>query len=312
MEQDVQSDHPGLTPGRPDLHRNAARHRGRLSRRLAPYLLSLPGWAYFLLLFIIPLGSMLVMATAIGNPLAGYTISDHFGEFVSAVAQYHTQFARSFIYGGLSTIITLLIAYPVAYWIAFYGGRHKATYLFLIILPFFVTFVIRVLAWQFILADQGLILGPLKAWGIIPAKAYVLSTQWAVIGGLTYNSLAYYVLPLYVSLEKIDRSLVRAATDLYATPASAFVRIILPLSAPGVFAGFLLVFVTNVGDFINAEILGGPRTSMIGNIIQENFFVDQDFPMAAALSSLLMLLLMLAIFLYARTFGTETIQDYAA
>lgn len=294
------------------MNRSASMHRGRLSRRLAPYLLSLPSWVYLLVLFVIPLGSMLVMATAVGNPLVGYTISNHFGEFVSAIEQYHTQFLRSFIYGGTSTIVTLLIAYPVAYWIAFYGGRHKATYLFLIMLPFFVTFVIRVLAWQFILADQGFILGPLKAWGIIPAKAYVLSTQWAVIGGLTYNSLAYYVLPLYVSLEKIDRSLVRAAKDLYATPGSAFIRIILPLSAPGVFAGFLLVFVTNVGDFINAEILGGPRTSMIGNIIQANFFVDQDYPMAAALSSLLMLLLMLAIFLYARTFGTDTIQEYAA
>lgn len=286
-------------------------HRGRLSRWLAPYLLSLPSWAYLLLLFVIPLASMLVMAAAVGNPLVGYTISGHFGEFVSAVEQYPVQFARSFAYGGMSTIITLLIAYPVAYWIAFYGGRHKATYLFLIMLPFFVTFVIRVLAWQFILADRGFILGPLKALGIIPVKAYVLSTQWAVIGGLTYNSLAYYVLPLYVSLEKIDRSLVRAATDLYATPGAAFARIILPLSAPGVFAGFLLVFVTNVGDFVNAEILGGPGTTMIGNVIQTNFFVNQDYPMAAALSSLLMLLLMLAIFLYAKSFGTETIQDYA-
>jgi spermidine/putrescine transport system permease protein len=287
-------------------------HRGRLSTRLAPYLLSLPSWVYFLVLFLIPLASMVVMATATGDPLDGYTISDNFGEFLTAVSQYQDEFIRSFFYGGLSTILTLLIAYPAAYWIAFHGGRHKSSYLFLIVLPFFVTFVIRVLAWQFILADQGFIFGPLKDLGILPENAYVLSTKWAVIGGLVYNNIGYYVLPLYVSLEKIDRRMVLAANDLYANSATAFARIILPLSAPGIFAGFLLVFVTNVGDFINAEILGGPSTSMIGNIIQDAFFVDQDYPMAASLSSLLMLLLMVAILVYAKIFGTETIQDYAA
>jgi len=287
-------------------------HRGRISTRLAPYLLSLPSWVYFLVLFIVPLGSMVIMATATGDPLDGYTLSDNFSEFWAAITQYQDEFIRSFFYGGLSTIVTLLIAYPVAYWIAFYGGKHKSTYLFLVVLPFFVTFVIRVLAWQFILADQGFIFGPLKDFGILPENAYVLSTKWAVIGGLVYNNIGYYILPLYVSLEKIDRRMVLAANDLYANTATAFARIILPLSAPGIFAGFLLVFVTNVGDFINAEILGGPSTSMIGNIIQDSFFVDQDYPMAAALSSLLMLLLMAAILAYAKMFGTETIQDYAA
>jgi len=286
-------------------------NRGRIGPRLAPYLLSLPSWAYFLGLFLIPLGSMVIMATAIGDPLDGYTISDNFAEFFTAVSQYHDEFVRSFVYGGVSTVVTLLLAYPAAYWIAFHGGQNKSTYLFLIVLPFFVTFVIRVLAWQFILADQGFIFGPLKDLGLLPENAYVLSTKWAVIGGLIYNNLGYYVLPLYVSLEKIDRRMVLAANDLYATPSTAFLRVVLPLSAPGVFAGFLLVFVTNVGDFINAEILGGPSTSMIGNIIQDSFFVDQDYPMAAALSSLLMLLLMVSILLYAKAFGTETIQDYA-
>jgi spermidine/putrescine transport system permease protein len=115
-----------------------------------------------------------------------------------------------------------------------------------------------------------------------------------------------------VVLEKMDRRLVRAANDLYASPATAFMKIILPLSAPGVFAGFLLVFVTNVGDFVNAALLGGPGTYMIGNIIQDAFFESQDYPMAAALSSMLMLMLMIAILLYSKVFGTETIQEYAA
>jgi len=302
LEQHLRPHHSGV----------AVRSRRRLGRAAAPYLLSLPGWTYLAVFFVIPLGSMLGFSVATGNPIVGYVYSGHFVEFWHAISRYHVQFLRSFYFGGLSTIITLAITYPVAYWIAFHGGRHKSTFLFLILLPFFVSFVIRTLAWQFILSDRGFVLGELKSWGLISNRFYILSTQWAVIGGLVYNSLAYYVLPLYVALEKIDRRVVRAASDLYASPTSTFVRVILPLSSPGIFAGFLLVFVTNVGDFVNAQILGGPGTYMIGNVIQDSFFVNQDYPMAAALSSLLMLLLMVAIYLYARAFGTESIQEYAA
>jgi len=284
----------------------------RLRGQLAPYLLSLPSWLYLAVFFVIPLGSMLGLALATGDPLDGYTAAANFSEFGLAFSQYHAEFVRSFIYGTAATIITLAIAYPVAYWIAFHGGRNKSTYLFLLVLPFFVTFIIRVLAWEFILSDQGFVLGPLKRLGLIPPSAHILSTRWAVIGGLVYNSLAYYVMPLYVALEKIDRRVVRAAGDLFATPAVTFIHVIIPLSAPGIFAGFLLVFVTNVGDFVNAGILGGTGTYMIGNVIQDSFFVNQDYPLAASLSSMLMFLLMLAIFLYARVFGTDTIQDYAA
>jgi spermidine/putrescine transport system permease protein len=262
--------------------------------------------------FLIPLGSMLGMALAVGDPIDGYTMSDNFQEFVDAFTNYQDAFLRSFWYGIASTVITLLLAYPVAYWIAFHGGRHKSTYLFVIMLPFFVSFVIRVLTWKFILSDQGILFGPLKAIGLLPQNFHLLSTSWAVIGGLVYGSFAYYVLPLYVVLEKIDQRLVRAANDLYARPVTAFTKIILPLSAPGVFAGFLLVFVTNVGDFVNAALLGGPGTYMIGNIIQDSFFENQDYPMASALSSMLMLMLMIAILIYSKVFGTDAIQEYAA
>jgi len=288
-----------------------------LARRLgrgaaAPYLLSLPSWLYLTVFFVVPLVAMLSMSLATGNPLVGYVVTWHFVEFARAVDQYWVQLVRSFWYGALSTFLTLVLTYPVAYWIAFHGGRHKGSVLFLILLPFFVSFVIRTLAWQFLLSDQGLILGTLKSWGLLPQTTYLLSTSTAVIGGLVYNSVAYYVLPLYVALEKIDRRVVRAAGDLYASPAQAFWRVVLPLSAPGIFAGFLLVFVTNVGDFVNAAVLGGPGTRMVGNIIQYNFFDAQNYPMAATLSSILMFLLIVAIYLYARVFGTESIQDYAA
>ena len=302
MEQHIQPRHPVITPfgGR------------RLSKAIVPYLLSLPSWIYLALFFIIPLALMLAFSIATGNPQIGYHYTWHIAEFSDGLSRYHVQFIRSFYYGGASTLITLVIAYPVAYWIAFHGGRYKSTYLFLILLPFFVSFVIRTVAWQFLLADRGIVLGTLKSWGLLPQRAYILSTQWAVIGGLVYNSLAYYVLPLYVALEKIDRRVVRAADDLYADPKNVFLHVILPLSSPGIFAGFLLVFVTNVGDFVNAQILGGANTYMIGNGTPDSFFTNQDYPMAAALSSVLMLLLLLAIYLYARAFGTESIQDYAA
>ncbi|SME99397.1 spermidine/putrescine transport system permease protein [Tistlia consotensis] len=290
----------------------ARRRDRRIGKAAVPYLLGLPSWVYLLLFFLVPLASMLALSAAVGDPIVGYSYGGHFAEFLDAIGQYHRQLLRSFYYGALATLVTLAIAYPAAYWIAFHGGRHKSTYLFLIMLPFFVSFVIRTVAWQFILADQGFLFGQLKSWGLISDRFYILSTQWAVIGGLVYNGLAYYVLPLYVAIEKIDRRVVRAAGDLYADPASTFLRVILPLSAPGVFAGFLLVFVTDVGDFVNAQILGGPGTYMVGNVIQDSFFVNQDYPMAAALSSILMFLLMVAIFLYARAFGRERIQEYAA
>ena len=284
----------------------------QLRGTLPPYLLSLPSWVYLLVFFVIPFISMLGMAIAEGNPITGYVMSDNFSEIVNAFVTYQDAFYRSFLYGLESTIITLILAYPTAYWITFYGGRHKSTFLFLVMLPFFVTFVIRVLAWEFILSDQGFIFGTLKNLGLLPMSFHILSTQWAVIGGLVYNSFAYYVLPLYVVLEKLDRRLLRAANDLYASPVNVFLKVVLPLSASGVFAGFLLVFVTNTGDFVNAALLGGPGTYMVGNIIQDSFFVSQDYPMASSLSSILMVMLLIAIIIYSKAFGVDKIQEYAA
>jgi spermidine/putrescine transport system permease protein len=308
VEQHVQPDHPVLSR----LRRRPGGGSGRRRGRGAPYLLSLPAGGWLLVFFLIPIVAALSISLQTGNPDAGYQLTWHFGEYSSVLSAYHTQFLRSFEYGAISTVAALVIAYPMAYWIAFHGGRHKSTYLLIILLPFFVSFIIRTLAWQFILSDQGFVLSALRSLHLIPAGTHVLSTPFAVMAGLTYNALPFMALPLYVALEKIDRRVVRAATDLYARPRMAFLRVILPLSAPGIFAGFLLVFVTNVGDYINAEILGGPGTTMIGNIIQDAYLQNQDYPTAAALSSILMAALLIVIWLYARTFGTESIQEYAA
>jgi spermidine/putrescine transport system permease protein len=300
VEQHVQPHHPVV-----------ALPRLGLRRRLAPYLLGLPAWAYLGLFFIVPLGAVLAVALETGNPDQGYALTWHWSELTSTISQYHVQLIRSFEYGAISTLVALVICYPVAYWIAFHGGRHKSTLLFLVLLPFFVSFVIRTLAWDFILSDNGFVLGTLKSWHVLPQSFHVLSTPTAVIAGLTYNALPFMVLPLYVALEQIDRRVVRAAHDLYANHLVAFFRVVVPLSAGGIFAGFLLVFVTNVGDYVNAFILGGPGTTMIGNIIQISFLENLDYPTASALSAWLLLGLLVAIALYARIFGTRRIQEYA-
>lgn len=300
MEQHLQPHHPELAPS-----------RFTLRRRLAPYLLGLPAWVYLGLFFLVPLGAVLAVALETGNPDQGYILTWHWSELTSTISEYHVQFLRSFEYGAISTGIALVVSYPVAYWIAFHGGRYKSSLLFLVLLPFFVSFVIRTLTWEFILSDSGFVLGTLKRWHLLPQDYHVLSTSTAVIAGLTYNALPFMILPLYVALEQIDRRVVRAAHDLYANHAVAFVRVILPLSAGGIFAGFLLVFVTNVGDYVNAFILGGPGTTMIGNIIQTSYLTNLDYPTASALSAWLLLALLIAIAVYARVFGTRRIQEYA-
>jgi spermidine/putrescine transport system permease protein len=284
---------------------------GGLRSRLTPYFLGLPGGVYLAVFFVVPLFAVLSVSLQTGNPDTGFVLTWHWHEYVDAVSLYHTQFVRSFEYAAISTGLSLVLAYPMSYFIAFHGGRHKSTYLLLVLLPFFVSFVIRTLAWQFILSDQGFVLGTLKGWHLLPQSTHVLSTPTAVLAGLTYSALPFMVLPLYVALERIDRRLVRAAGDLYASPASSFLRVILPLSAPGVFAGFLLVFVTNVGDYVNASILGGPGTTMVGNVIQTSYLQNFDYPMASALSSLLIAGTLVVIFLYARAFGASRIQEYA-
>ncbi len=281
-----------------------------LGRRLAPYLLGLPAWAYLAVFFVIPLVAVLAVALETGNPDQGYTLTWHWSQLTSTISEYHVQFIRSFEYGAISTLIALVVSYPVAYWIAFYGGRHKSSMLLLVLLPFFVSFVIRTLTWNFILADSGFVLGTLKRWHLLSQSYHVLSTPTAVIAGLTYNALPFMVLPLYVALEQIDRRVVRAAHDLYAGQTMAFARVVVPLSAGGIFAGFLLVFVTNVGDYVNAAILGGPGTTMIGNIIQTSYLQNLDYPTASALSAWLLFSLLVAIALYARVFGTRQIQEY--
>jgi len=259
----------------------------------------------------VPLVSIVSISLMTGNSIEGFTLTWNLSVFPDAVGQYSAQIGRSFLYGGISTALALVAMYPVAYWIAFHGGRRKSLFLFLLLLPFLVSFIIRILTWQFILSDEGLVLGTLKDLGLVGENAHILSTPTAVITGLTYDALPWMALPIYVALEKIDRDLVEAAGDLYASGYQQFRRVILPLSAPGIYAGILLVGITNVGDYLSAQILGGPSTTMIGNIIQTQYVQNGNYPVASALSLILMLGLLLCVFVYARIFGTRTLQEYA-
>jgi spermidine/putrescine transport system permease protein len=285
---------------------------GRIRALLAPYLLLLPGGLWLVIFFVIPMLVMLSMSLMTGDITNGFSLTWHWQNYQDGWNQYHTQIIRSFWYGGLSTVAQLLIGYPVAYWIAFKGGTRKSFYLFLLLLPFFVSFVLRTASWNFFLSDNGLVLGPLKSWHLIPQDAHVIGTSFAVVAGLTYNYLPFMVLPLYVALERVDHRVVEAAHDLYAGRLETFRRVVFPLSLPGVFAGVLISFVPAASDFVNADVLGGPQQTMIGNVIQTQYLNFQNYPVASALSFMLMAIMLIGIFSYAKALGTEDVLEAAA
>jgi spermidine/putrescine transport system permease protein len=280
-------------------------------RKLLPWLFLGPGLLWLAVFFAIPLVNQLNVSLQTGDPETGYVFDWNFGVYADAVSDYHEQFLRSIGYAATATVLCLVIAFPLAYFIAFKGGRFKNLMLLLIILPFFVSFVLRTVSWQLILADTGWVVARLQDVGLLGEDGRLLASRTAVIAGITYNFLPFMALPLYVSLEKIDRRLIEAATDLYASRATAFRKITLPLALPGIFAGSLLTFIPACGDFINAELLGTPRQYMIGNVIQSKFLEILDYPTAAALSFILMSFILVGVFLYARVLGARNLTEAA-
>ena len=281
------------------------RHPGAL-----PLLLLVPAIAWLVAFYVYPAIQMLQASLWSGTLESGFTFSwANAATYSTALNRYSDQFLRSIVYAAVSTLVCLALAFPLAYTIAYRAGRYRTLLLFIVIAPFFTSFLLRVLAWKTVLADDGFLLGPLKAIGILPDEFRILATPAAVIFGISYNFFPFMVLPIYVSLEKIDRRLVEAAKDLYAGPIRAFQRITLPLALPGVFAGSLLVFIPAMGDFVNAELLGSTQTRLIGNVIQSRFLVNNDYPTAAALSFMLMAGILTAVFIYARVLGTDELES---
>jgi len=275
-------------------------------RWLVPYALLLPGIAFLALFFVVPLGYLGFQSLQEQDPIEfTYTFKWAWSNYADALTEYDEQLVRSLVYAGIATVLALLISYPLAYWIAFRGGRWKSLLLLFIVGPFFVTYLIRTLAWQTILADEGAVLDVLRWLGIVSEGGRLLDTSVAVVAGITYNFLPFMALPLYVSLEQVDDRLIEAAGDLYASKVQAFLRVTLPITMPGVVAGTLLTFIPAAGDFVNAELLGTERTTMIGNVIQSRFVDLGDYPFAAALSLVFMAVILVALFVYARVVGSE-------
>jgi spermidine/putrescine transport system permease protein len=274
-------------------------------RWLVPYLFLIPGGLWLLAFFVVPMLVMASVSLQTGSLGTGYALTWNFGVYPEMIGAWAPQFERSLWYSIVVTALTLAVGYPMAYTIAFRGGRYKSILLLLVILPFFTAYIIRTLSWKLILADNGFVLGNLKDIGFLDDGFRIIATPVAVISGLTYNFLPFMVLPLYVALEKIDHKLVEAAADLYASRLQAFLRVTLPLSMPGVFAGSLLTFIPAVGDFINSEILGSRDTTMIGQIIQRLFLNNNAYPEAAALGFMLMAAVLALVFIYARFVGAD-------
>ena len=294
-----------LQPDLPDVEAPERRKK----RAKAPYGLSAPGLVWLFVLFVIPMIAMVSLSLQTGNSLEGFRQTFRFANYSDALSQNGDIIVRSIRNAAIVTSVALLLAYPVAYWIAFYGGKFKNVFLFLLLLPFFISFVIRTVAWSFILSDGGIIFGTLKTLGLLPDSFRVLGTTFAVLAGITYNLLPFTILPLYVSLEQIDPRLIEASKDLYATRFEAFTKVVLPLSMPGVFAAVLLTSIPAIGDYVNASVLGGPGTTMIGNIIQSEFLRDRNYPEATALAIVLMGIMLVGAIIYARVLGTARITE---
>lgn len=329
-------------------------------RWAAPLALLAPGLLWLGIFYVYPALQMLIASFWSGSLEKGFVFSlENWVNYPDALGQFAPFYLRSIVFAGAATVLTFLIAYPLAYAIAFKAGRFRGLLLFLVVAPFFTSFLLRTISWKVILGDVGPLLGPLKDVGLLPDEFRLLATPMAVIAGITYNFLPFMTLPVYVALEKVDGRLVEAAKDLYAGPwrpggafvgggvgavllgvlglvfeadwpifalvgavggaliawffiSEAFVRVTFPLSLPGVFAGGLLTFIPAIGDYINAELLGNPNTNMIGNVIQNKFLTQNDYPTAAALSFILMAGVLVVVTVYARVLGTEELSSAAA
>jgi spermidine/putrescine transport system permease protein len=274
---------------------------------LAGYLLMLPGTVWLAIFFIVP--TITLIASSLYDPsgslLTGYQMTFHWQNYADSLQTYGTLFVRSFLYALTATAACIILGFPLAYAIAFKAGRYRNLMLVAVIAPFFTSFLVRTLSWKLLLSDHGWFVQLLNAVPGVPAHLRLLATPFAVITGLAYNFLPFMVLPLYASLEKIDPRLLEAAGDLYASPFTGFRKVTLPLAMTGLVAGTLLTFIPAAGDFVNSELLGNPRTRMIGNTIQELFLQAGDVPTASALSVTLMAAIVIMVLVYVRKAGTE-------
>jgi spermidine/putrescine transport system permease protein len=288
---------------------------GPVAQRKSPIVLwlLLPGILYLILFFLTPLFSLVITSfqtPVIGGNIGEFQTAFRWENYVEVVSAYSSHIGRSYIYASLATLFALLLGYPIAYVIGVKLRDYpllQALALVLLIAPFFISFLLRTLAWKQIFADEGFLVGTLKALQLIGPDAYLTGTPFSVVFGLTYMFLPFMALPIYTTLEKLDLRYVEAGQDLYASPFTVFRKITVPLSLPGVISGTLLTFIPATGDYINAsrDFLGSTRTAMMGNVIESNFLVQQNFPAAAALSLILMMSILIVVSAYVKRSGTD-------
>jgi spermidine/putrescine transport system permease protein len=293
------------TEGAPPQDEARGRARGR---RLTPYLLLLPGIAWLAVFFAVPIATLFgtsLQTPAPSGDVGAFEQTFQFSNFFTAASDFRDQFGRAFLYAGIATVLALLIGYPLAYMIAFKAGRWRNLLLVLVIAPFFTSFVLRTLAWRQILAEEGFVVPALKALHLVPQDLAVTASSIAVVAGITYNFLPFMTLPLYASIERLDPRLLEAGADLYGNPLTVLRKVTVPLTMPGIVAGTLLTFIPAAGDYVNAQLLGNQSTTMIGNVVERRFFTVLDYPTAAALSFVLMAIILVLVALYVRRAGTE-------
>lgn len=285
-----------------------------VARRKSPIalFLLLPGIFYLILFFVTPLISLVITSLQEPDPLIFGQFQNAFNwqNYVIVLETYWQQSLRSVGYAALATLFALLIGFPLAYFIGITLRPYpllQALALVLVIAPFFISFLLRTLAWKQIFSTEGPVSGILSSIGILGPGDAITGTAFSVIFGLTYNFIPFMTLPIYATLERFDLRLIEAGNDLYGSSATTFRTVTLPLSAAGVMSGTLLTFIPAAGDYINAsrEFLGSADTTMIGNVIETNFLVLQNFPAAAALSLVLMAFILILVSLYVKRSGTE-------
>ena len=276
-------------------------------------LLLLPGILYLALFYLVPLVSLLLtslQAPAEFGDIGEYETAFRWENYQTVIGLYGEHIIRSFVYAILATIFALLFSYPLAYFIGVVARPWPLVQklaLVLVIAPFFISFLLRTLAWKQLLSDESPLVGILKNLTILPADAHVTGTAFSVVFGLTYNFIPFMTLPIYASLERLDTRYLEAGSDLYAKPATTFFKVTVPLSMPGIVAGVLLTFIPAAGDYINASsaFLGGSGTAMVGNVIESNFLIVLNYPAAASLSIILMAAILVMVVAYVKRSGTE-------
>jgi spermidine/putrescine transport system permease protein len=260
--------------------------------RLGAPLLSLPGIVWLGAFFLIPLGIIFIVSLGTKDRFGGVVLdAPSLGQYADALSPtFLPTIGNSFRYAILTTIVSLAIGYPIAYWISRYGGRNKTLLLILVMLPFWTSYLIRTYAWMIILRDNGVVNSVLRATGLTDEPLILLNTDLSVVLGMTYGFLPFAILPLFVSIDRLDEDLVAAARDLYASGAAAFRYVTLPLTMPGVIAAAILTFIPAIGDYVTPDLLGGAQTTTIAKVVQTQFLSARDWPSGAALGFMLMLI----------------------